>query len=448
MIGFYTVKRFKQLVPDIYLRFLKGTFWVLVGSIIARGSSLFGSILIGRILNVDGFGRLGVVQNTVGLFGVLAGAGLGLAMTKFISEYRNKPERLQTMISAGLQINYVVSAGLALIFFLSASVLANQVLGDQSLVGELRLASVMILFSALNGVQVGVLSGFEDFRSIAISQSVRGILLVTLMVAGALIGHVQGALLGLVLADFASVILNRVFLLRLTRTYGLSLALTGIDTFEYRTLLAFSVPALLASVVTQPAIWIGTVLLTNQPNGYNAVGLFYAADKWRQMVLFVPSAISSVILPMLSNLYSSDQRGYRRIAWLSVLSNVIIVVIAIIILSLVSQQLMEMYGKDFIGGTSTLLVLLWSALFAVTNTVLGQVLVSRGLMWARFWLDLLLATLLLVFSWLLIPIYFQLGFAYATLLAFGVTTCVLITYIAFKGLMRPDSFQAVTMEKE
>ena len=46
-------------------------------------------VLAGRLLGTAGFGEVGMIQSTQGLFGVLAGAGLGLAATKYVAEYRS-----------------------------------------------------------------------------------------------------------------------------------------------------------------------------------------------------------------------------------------------------------------------------------------------------------------------------------------------------------------------
>ena len=69
-------------------RLALGAFWALVGAIVSRGLTLASSVAAGRILGTTGFGELGMIQSTQGLFGILAGAGMGLATTKFVAEYR------------------------------------------------------------------------------------------------------------------------------------------------------------------------------------------------------------------------------------------------------------------------------------------------------------------------------------------------------------------------
>ena len=55
----------------------------------SRGLTLASSVVAGRLLGTTGFGEIGMIQSTQGLFGIVAGAGLGLAATKFVAEFRS-----------------------------------------------------------------------------------------------------------------------------------------------------------------------------------------------------------------------------------------------------------------------------------------------------------------------------------------------------------------------
>jgi len=57
-------------------------FWSMAGAVISRGLMLVASIFVARMLGKTGFGELGMIQSTVGMFGVFAGFGLGLNCNK------------------------------------------------------------------------------------------------------------------------------------------------------------------------------------------------------------------------------------------------------------------------------------------------------------------------------------------------------------------------------
>jgi hypothetical protein len=74
----------------------------------------------------------------------------------------------------------------------------------------------------------------------------------------------------------------------------------------------------------------------------------------------------------------------------------------------------------------TLVILSASSVAVVLNNLLGQILVSKGAIVGRFVLDVLLAAVLAIASWQLIPIYRDQGMALGSLIAFAVTSVALI----------------------
>ena len=84
----------------IGLRLARGVFWSMAGAVISRGLMLAASVLVARMLGKMGFGELGMIRSTVGMFGIFAGFGLGLTATKHVAEFRSSdPERAGRIIS-------------------------------------------------------------------------------------------------------------------------------------------------------------------------------------------------------------------------------------------------------------------------------------------------------------------------------------------------------------
>jgi len=74
---------------EIGYRLAKGVFWSMASAVISRGLMLAASVLVARMLGKTGFGELGMIRSTVGMFGVFAGFGLGLTATKHVAEFRS-----------------------------------------------------------------------------------------------------------------------------------------------------------------------------------------------------------------------------------------------------------------------------------------------------------------------------------------------------------------------
>ena len=68
-------------------RLAMGAFWSMAGAVISRGLMLAAWVLVARMLGKTGYGELGMIQSTVGMFGVFAGFGFGLTATKHVAEF-------------------------------------------------------------------------------------------------------------------------------------------------------------------------------------------------------------------------------------------------------------------------------------------------------------------------------------------------------------------------
>jgi O-antigen/teichoic acid export membrane protein len=91
---------------------------------------------------------------------------------------------------------------------------------------------------------------------------------------------------------------------------------------------------------------------------------------------------------------------------------------------------MGLFGDAYVGGRTTLVILAASSVAVVLNNLFGQILVSRGAVRGRFLLDALLAAVLALASWQLIPTYREDGMALGSAIAFAVTAAAVIATTA------------------
>lgn len=414
-------------------RLAKGAFWSLVGALISRGLSLLSYIIVARFLGRETFGELGIIQSTVGMFQVFASLGLGLTATKYVAEYRIKdPQKTGRIIALSNFVAVASGAVIALILSILSPWLALHMLAAPHLAKMIRIGSIMLFLGALNGAQTGVLSGFEAFMTIARVNLIAGILSFPLVVGGVYLVGLEGAVWGLALSMGVNWFLNRVAIKRETHRTSVPLAYAGC-TREWRILRNFSLPAILGSIMVAPANWLCNAILVNQPSGYAALGVFSAADKWSQLLLFIPSSMSLAILSILSNLYGTkDMDGYKKVFKTNLTINLGIVLGTSAGLILFSRLAMTAYGTEYYEGWTTLTILSATSIPIVLNNFLGQILVSSGLIWQRFGLDVLLSILIVLLSWCLIPLYRENGIALANLVAFTATALILLFFARYR----------------
>ena len=76
--------------PDnLSSRLANGFFCSVFGAVLSRGLLFGTAVALGRLLGSSGFGEFGIIQSTMGLFGLSIGAVLSLTITKHTAEFRN-----------------------------------------------------------------------------------------------------------------------------------------------------------------------------------------------------------------------------------------------------------------------------------------------------------------------------------------------------------------------
>jgi O-antigen/teichoic acid export membrane protein len=102
--GWLEARRRRALpAGSLRARTTRGTFWSIAGAGVAQGLALGVSMIGARVLGREGFGELGIVTSTVGMFGVFAGLRLGTTATKYVAELRvTDPGRASKILSLSL----------------------------------------------------------------------------------------------------------------------------------------------------------------------------------------------------------------------------------------------------------------------------------------------------------------------------------------------------------
>lgn len=411
-----------------------------MGTVIARGLGLVSAILVARMLGKSGFGELGIIQSTVGLFSVFAGLGLGLTATKFVAEFREKdPPKAGRIIAFSTWIAILSGAILTLLFIFAAPWLSANTLAAPHLVGLLRLSALLIAFGALNGTQTGALAGFEAFRTIARVNLWSGLATFPLMVMGTAFAGLQGAVWGLVGGLVVNCILNRFALQREMDRAGIRSSLVGARE-ELPLLWRFSFPALLGSMLVGPVTWLCYAMLVNQPGGYAEMGVFNAANQWFTLLMFLPGVLQQASLPMLSErIGQGDLDRATRILFASIKVSIGVVFPLVVVGSIASPLIMSLYGTGFNEDWLTLVIVLATAGILAVQSPIGVFLQASERMWLATATSLAWAVTFLIASYALTPIG-ALGLAVARAIAYGVNG-ILIVGIAYYVVRQSKSIQ-------
>ena len=406
-------------------RLTRAAVWSLSGAAFARLLTLAATVGASRILGSELLGRFGFVQSTVGVFAFLLGSAIAFTATKRVADFaKTDPAEASYQAYHSVFVGGLLGLLSALGLFAASDLVATAVLGDPSLASALRLATPLAACSVVSSVVIGVLAGFERFRLLTALTAVRGVVLFPLLTLGAHMWSLTGALVGVTVAEAIAAVAGCVLLRRVCVGGGKAVRVRGRADLEG--IWRLTVPALSGTIATQLATWSATAVLVTQDGGYAELGLFTAADRWRQLLLFVPACTATVVLPMLSSLRATrDERGYRTVLNITVGANVALVTLGALVLLPFPRAEMRLFGPEYETGSNVLRVLIIGTIPVVLNTALGQVLVSLDRMWWRCLADLLLSILLALAAWFLVPRFQAAGLAMAHLISFALVAMVL-----------------------
>jgi len=400
-------------------RIARGAFWSISGAVVSRALMLFANIIVARILSCEVYGELGMIRSTVNMFIVFAGFGLGLTATKHVAEFRESdPDRAGRIMALSGIFSMFMGAIITLLLIFSAPWLCIKTINAPHLIPELRFAAIILLISAINGAQTGSLAGLEAFKTIAIVNLWVGVFSMPMLICGAYYGGLSGCVLAIGANIGVNWILNHIALRVETKRYSIQLSFKNCFK-EWPVLWKFSLPSALSGIMVGPVMWICNALLVNQKNGYEQLGIFDAANQWRLAILFIPTIVSQIVLPMLSNLNGTgDHDSYINILKMNIVINTLVSITIVIPIILISPWIMSAYGENFKGGNLTFIILSLSTILNAMNNVIGQAIASKSQMWFGFLFNCMWGMALLTLSYLLVGKYQALGLSLAYLISY------------------------------
>jgi len=366
-------------------RLKRGITWNVAGSLFSQAILFLCNVVLANILGRTGYGEYGMIQNTILTLAGVAMLGTGYTATKHVAEFRFTDKEKTGRI---LGICSVVTGAMAclatLVIIVAAPFLAATTLKAPHLGTGLLIASGSVLFSVLNGYQMGALAGLESYRAIARLSSLHGLLQLSICSAAAWFWGVNGALAGFAASSLLRWLMFSRALARACGEQGIPLARKGIWS-EREVISKFALPAALCGLFAAPALWIVNTFLVRLPDGYSQMGLYSAAGSLRTVIIYVPQLVNNVGMSMMNSQKGlGDQESYRKLFWFNLKLTACLVLSGALVIALFGGWILRIFGKDFVGGYTVLLILVVSAIPEALALAAFQVIQSRSKMWLTF----------------------------------------------------------------
>jgi O-antigen/teichoic acid export membrane protein len=364
------------LEPSLRSRLASGVIWSLVGAGFASGLQMASNVVCARVLGSTHFGELAIVLSTTNLFISLFTSGLSMTASKYVAELRNSdPRRAGAIMGLSWVTALVVGALCMLLLVPLAPWLSRDILGAPNLAQAVRLGGAVLFFGALNGCQIGALSGLEAFNVVAHGNLVRGLAIIVFVTVGAWFNGVNGAMWGNVAAGAITAVFYQLAVWRQCETHAIRISYRFGEA-DISILWRFTIPVLLTTLSFTPANWWSNVLLA-RTSGYAESGVFNAVFHWQMFILFFSNAVSRIGLPMLSNVRAENNgEKYGRFLGVNFVLTTLPALAIAVPVALAAPWILKLYGPAYAHGTTALVLISFASVLSAFNIPVGHAIWS------------------------------------------------------------------------
>lgn len=352
----------------------------LVGRIVGRGVQLVVEIVLARVLGPLAFGLYAIGWISLRLLGLVAVLGLDQGVLRFASPYWNEDRgqawRIMVRSQAMSLLSGLLVGGVA---YAAAPWLAGQVFSKPELEPVLRgFAWAFPLFTVLR-VAAAATRVSRRLQFSVLSEEVGQPLVHLLLLAAVFMAgwRLMGAVAALVASFAAALVIALVSLWKLVG--GASGPNLHANRQPMRGLLAFSVPASMAGILTLLVMSMDRFIIAHfRP--VNELGIYQAVSQVPTLFAVIIGSISSIMIPMIGDLHQHGEmerleRLYRvSTRWALYASAPLFLVVCLAPVELIDC----LFGTRYVSGWAVLIILGGGQMVNAATGVCGALVVMTG----------------------------------------------------------------------
>ncbi len=384
--------------------------WVFFASIVGLLIGFPLKIILARWLGPSDLGLYQMVVTVLDIASLVATLGIGVALIKYVAEYKKDKDKLAQIMTPGL-LGSIIPGLIAGISLYALSGMIAGIFNTPELAHLLKIIAFTLPISAFVGALVGILNGLREMKTYSFLAILSSLLSIICIVVFIKLGFgITGVIIGMLLATIGAFI-GGIYLSR---------HLLHLDTKNFinnaKKLLSFGGRVFAGNTLSRLAeqadiIMIGYFLAARD------VGFYSIAVSLSTFFLLVPQAIQRVTYPATSEYWSENNRAsiQRMVDKTTKYSAAVLLPIGLGVGFFAKDVVTGIFGEEFIYAVAPLWVLLVAKVITgSTRTPIAGSLGASG----RPQLNVMLNAIALVtnigLNVLLIPRYGILGAAIAT----------------------------------
>lgn len=419
--------------PSVGHRYVTAAVQTGIGGITSRVLQGFACIVLARCLGPKEYGVYVLVLSVVGIVAGVSNLGQNAALQKFLPEYALKdPSRGGAILANTLILVSGVLASVCAAFYFLSGWVASIVYHDPSLTAVFRFSALLILLLSLFNLASSAAAGLQSFHAYSIAMIASGAASLALGWLGVCLLGLYGALLGQLLASFLGLILLIAPSTKIIRARFPGSVRPTFSISILKEIFDFALPALLAGLLVSPAYWWANTTLARH-GGFIQVGLFGVAFALAQLIILVPSNLSTPAVSFMAEVHARDNAAEfsglvctnLRLVWILTLP------LAFGCALFASPIITLLFGTRYEGAATLVLPMSLVGLLMVMNNVIGSAIAGSGRMWNGFLLNFLWLACFFPIGALMIPRWGAAGISLTFLVSYSLFTVAVGFYSRF-----------------
>lgn len=302
-------------------KFIKSTIILILGGLVTKVLGMVIKIVLTRTIGTEGISKYMLVLPTFNLFITLCNLGVPTAITKMVSERKRSSKKI---IIPTTTIILLYNILLIIILILISPILAKYLLHSKDLYYPLISIGVTLPFIAVSSIIKGYFFGKEKVFPCTLSNIIEQVvrLILTILIVGNMMSYgLTTAITSVILINILSEGFSIIVLLFFLPKEKIGKKDFHRDNKIIREIFGISIPTTTARMIGSITYFFEPIILTNilKYVGYSNdyITLEYGViNGYVYPLLLLPSfftlAISSAILPVVSNSYSNKNYSYTK----------------------------------------------------------------------------------------------------------------------------------------
>ena len=448
-----TRRRIKALVQILLNRegqgglrayLVQGAAWSFALKIAATGLAFITSIILARTLGAGGYGTYAYALALVGLLGVPASLGLPQLVLRNVAAYQARSEwgLMRGLLRRANEAVLFTSLGIGVIALLVSLVLRGHF--NPAILAAFLLALSMLPLGAVNALRAATLRGLGYVVLGQLPDSlIRPFSFLALVVATyLLLGNRFNSSWAVGMQVGAAAIALGFGILMLVRHIPQEMK-DSPPVYDSRAWVRSALPFLFLGGMQLINSQTDIVML-GALRGAEVVGIYRAATRGAQLVVFILGAANMVLQPTIAKLYAvRDMQRLQRVATQSARVVLFVSVPIAIVLIVFGRWILLIFGQEFTNGATALAIL---SLGQLVNAAMGSV----GLLLNMTGHDRdtakgvgIAAVLNVALNAILIPLWGIEGAATATATSLIVWNIILLVRVRKKLGINPTAFSSI-----